>query len=46
MIIAPVPVGPGPTLCTRIGNAFAWLCVAATFASGAISIRGRRKSPL
>ncbi len=44
MIVAQVPLGPGPTLYTRIGDAFAWLCVAVAFAIGAISI-GDARSP-
>ena len=28
MIVADLPLGPGPTLYTRIGNVFAWLCIA------------------
>jgi apolipoprotein N-acyltransferase len=43
MIVADLPLGPGPTLYTRIGNAFAWLCVAAAFALGTLSMLGRRK---
>lgn len=27
MIVADLPLGPGPTLYTRIGNVFAWLCI-------------------
>ena len=27
MIVADLPLGPGPTLYTRIGNVFPWLCV-------------------
>lgn len=27
-VVADLPLGPGPTLYTRIGNAFPWLCVA------------------
>lgn len=26
MIVANLPLGPGPTLYTRIGNVFPWLC--------------------
>ncbi len=43
MVVANLPLGPGPTFYTRIGNAFAWLCAAAAFALGALSIFGRRK---
>ena len=28
MVVADLPLGPGPTLYTRIGNLFAWICVA------------------
>lgn len=31
---AAVPLGPGPTLYTRIGNVFAWLCIVASLALG------------
>jgi len=43
MIVADLPLGPGPTLYTHIGNAFAWLCLAATFALGALSMLSRSK---
>jgi apolipoprotein N-acyltransferase len=44
MIVATLPLGPGPTLYTRIGNAFPWLCVAASLAIGVIALLGRRKT--
>lgn len=44
MIVAAVPLGPGPTLYTRIGDAFAWLCLAATLVIGAVST-ARARSP-
>jgi apolipoprotein N-acyltransferase len=43
VVVADLPLGPGPTLYTRIGNAFAWLCVAGTFALSTLSMVGRRK---
>jgi apolipoprotein N-acyltransferase len=43
MVVADLPLGPGPTLYTHIGDVFAWLCVAAAFALGALSMLGRRK---
>jgi apolipoprotein N-acyltransferase len=36
-----VPLGPGPTLYTRIGDMFAWLCVGLTFGLAAILLRNR-----
>lgn len=45
MIVARLPLGRGPTLYTRTGNGFAWLCVAGTLVIGAISLRGRRQRP-
>lgn len=44
MVVADLPLGPGPTLYTRIGNAFAWLCVAAAFALGGLAVLGRKKT--
>jgi apolipoprotein N-acyltransferase len=41
VIRATVPLGPGPTLYTRIGDVFAWLCVALAFALAAMSLRKR-----
>lgn len=43
MVVADLPLGPGPTLYTRIGNAFAWLCVAAAFALGAFLTLRRKE---
>ena len=42
MVIADLPLGPGPTLYTRIGDAFAWLCVALTLGIGALALLRRR----
>lgn len=30
MVVANVPIGPGPTLYTRYGDWFGWLCIAAS----------------
>ena len=35
MIVADVPLGPGPTLYTRIGDLFPWLCVITSLGLGA-----------
>jgi len=43
VVVADLPLGPGPTLYTRIGDAFAWLCVVGVFALSALSMLGRRK---
>lgn len=41
-IVADLPLGPGPTLYTRMGNAFAWLCVLASLAmAGTVLMRKR-----
>lgn len=37
MVVAELPLGPGSTLYTRIGNAFGWLCIAAALAIGAFA---------
>ncbi len=42
MIVVQLPLGPGPTLYTRIGDVFAWLCLAATLAIGAVSMARAR----
>ncbi len=44
MVVADLPLGPGPTLYARIGNAFAWLCAAAALTLAAFSMLGRRKA--
>ncbi len=38
MIVTALPYGPGPTLYTRIGDVFAWLCVIASLAMIGVSI--------
>ena len=35
MLVADLPLGPGPTLYTRIGNLFAWVCLIFCLAVGA-----------
>jgi apolipoprotein N-acyltransferase len=43
MIIADLPLGPGPTLYTRIGNIFPWLCLVLFLSIGGYCIvRGKR----
>lgn len=44
MIVADLPLGPGPTLYTRIGDAFAWFCVALVVLIGAYVLHSRRRS--
>jgi len=40
---AEVPLGPGPTLYTRIGDIFSWLCGFLSLAIGVVLFaRGRR----
>jgi apolipoprotein N-acyltransferase len=41
MISADVPLGPGPTLYTRIGDVFAWACVVAALALAGMMLRTR-----
>jgi apolipoprotein N-acyltransferase len=36
---AEVPLGPGPTVYTRIGDVFAWFCVALSLVLGALLIK-------
>jgi apolipoprotein N-acyltransferase len=36
-IVADLPLGPGPTLYTRFGDVFAWLCFALSLAIGALA---------
>lgn len=43
-IVADLPLGPGPTLYTRIGDVFAWLCVLLSFAIGAFARFARKKN--
>jgi apolipoprotein N-acyltransferase len=40
---ADVPLGPGPTLYTRIGDVFAWLCVALSLGLTAMLLKRRRE---
>jgi apolipoprotein N-acyltransferase len=40
--VASVPPGPGPTLYTRIGDVFSWLCVATALALMAAMLRTRK----
>jgi apolipoprotein N-acyltransferase len=47
MVVADLPLGPGPTLYTRIGDLFAWLCMALTLAIGILSmLKPRRAIPM
>jgi len=39
---AQVPLGPGPTLYTRIGDVFAWACVLASLVLGFLAVRAGR----
>lgn len=41
ILIADLPLGPGPTIYVQIGDVFSWLCVAATLGIGAVSIARR-----
>ena len=41
VIVADLPLGPGPTLYTRIGDLFPWLCVICSLVLGA-GLAGRR----
>jgi apolipoprotein N-acyltransferase len=40
---ADVPLGPGPTLYTRIGDVFAWACVLTAFLFGLLAVRRPRE---
>jgi apolipoprotein N-acyltransferase len=42
-IRAAVPLGPGPTLYTRIGDVFAWACLALTAVLAAMTFIRRRR---
>jgi len=47
MLVASVPVGKGRTLYSRIGDVFAWMCVAiavSLFLRAALGSRGRLSS--
>lgn len=41
MVVADLPLGPGPTLYTRIGNLFPWICVVWSLVLGAALASGR-----
>ena len=43
-IAANVPLGPGPTLYTRIGDVFPWLCAALSVLMGVRAFADRRKA--
>ncbi len=44
VLVADLPLGPGPTLYTRIGDVFAWLCITVSFAIAAMArVAGTRK---
>ena len=40
-LVAQIPVGHVPTLYARIGDAFAWMCVAAALVGVLLSLRSR-----
>jgi len=42
MVVADLPLGPGPTLYTRIGDAFAWACVVFSILIGAYAFFVRK----
>jgi apolipoprotein N-acyltransferase len=42
-IVADLPLGPGPTLYTRIGDVFAWLCFVLSLAIGALARFARKR---
>lgn len=44
MVVTDLPLGPGPTLYTRIGNLFAWLCIALTVSIAILSMLKRRRA--
>ena len=46
MVVANLPLGPGPTLYTRIGDVFPWVCVMFSLLLGGWSGLVRRASPL
>jgi apolipoprotein N-acyltransferase len=43
MIVADLPLGPGPTAFTRLGNAFPWLCVAVLLLLSSLCLLARRR---
>jgi len=44
MVVTDLPLGPGPTLYTRIGDLFAWLCLASTLSIAILSMLKRRRA--
>lgn len=42
-VVADVPLGPGPTLYTRMGDVFAWAAIAAAFLLGALAFFASQK---
>jgi apolipoprotein N-acyltransferase len=48
MVVGDLPLGPGPTLYTRIGNVFPWICVifSLALAAGAALKRSRAPAPV
>lgn len=44
MIVVDLPLGPGPTLYTRIGDAFAWFCVAIVLVIGTYAFYAWKRS--
>ena len=45
MVVADLPLGSGPTLYTRIGNVFPWICVIFSLAVGAAAALKRSGAP-
>ena len=43
-VVATVPLGPGPTLYTRIGDTFAWIAAAATLVMIFLAMRTKMSS--
>jgi apolipoprotein N-acyltransferase len=48
MVVGDLPLGPGPTLYTRIGNVFPWVCALFALAAGAGAAltRARARRPM
>jgi apolipoprotein N-acyltransferase len=42
-ILADLPLGPGPTLYTRIGDVFSWACLALTLLLGIVALSKTRR---
>jgi apolipoprotein N-acyltransferase len=42
-IVADLPLGPGPTLYTRIGDVFAWLCIALSIVIATLARMARKR---